>query len=33
MSIDNEDETNSQGLYFLKEGKAECYIPYSEGLQ
>ncbi|KAL4478064.1 hypothetical protein ABPG72_013503 [Tetrahymena utriculariae] len=31
MGEDLDNEFNTQGLYFVKEGTVECYIPYSEG--
>lgn len=31
MGEDKENESSCQGLYFIKEGTVECYIPYSEG--
>ncbi|KAL4432955.1 hypothetical protein ABPG74_014469 [Tetrahymena malaccensis] len=31
MGEDLDNEFNTQGLYFVKEGIVQCYIPYSEG--
>lgn len=31
MGEDVDNESSTQGLYFIKEGTVECYIPYSEG--